>query len=56
MGNGAYDGEPVSEAVLDKQPNTQVVIPPHKTAVLSVTGDTQRDQHIQTIAQHGRIA
>jgi hypothetical protein len=56
MGDGAYDGEPVSQAVLDKQPDAQVVIPPHKTAVVSSTGNTQRDQHIQTITQQGRIA
>jgi hypothetical protein len=31
MGDGAYDGEPVSQAVLNHQPNAQVVILPHKT-------------------------
>jgi hypothetical protein len=46
MGDGAYDGEPVSQAVLDKQPDAQVVIPPHKTAVVSSTGNTQRDTSI----------
>ena len=51
MGDGAYDGEPVSQAVLTHQPNAHVVIPPHKTAVLSAAGDTQRDRHIQVIAQ-----
>ena len=56
MGDGAYDGEPVSQAVLNKQPNAQVVVPPHKNAVCSDAGDTQRDRHIQTIAQQGRIA
>jgi hypothetical protein len=33
-----------------------VVIPPHKEAVLSAAGDTQRDRHIQVIAQQGRLA
>jgi Transposase DDE domain len=56
MGDGAYDGEPVAQAVLNKQPNAQVVVPPHKNAVSSDAGDTQRDQHIQAIEQHGRIA
>ena len=56
MGDGAYDGEPVSRAVLAKQPDAQVVVPPHKTAVVSTTGMTQRDNHIETIAQIGRIA
>ena len=40
MGDGAYDGEPASQAVLDKQPDAQVIIPPHKTAVVSSAGDT----------------
>ncbi|MGZ3235950.1 MAG: IS5 family transposase [Burkholderiaceae bacterium] len=56
IGDGAYDGEPVSQAVLNKQPDAKVVVPPHKTAVVSPAGDTQRDQHIQSIAQLGRIA
>ena len=56
IADGAYDGEPVSQAALSKQPDAQVFIPPHKTAVVSSTGDTQRDQQIQTIKQHGRIA
>jgi hypothetical protein len=56
IGDGAFDGEPVSRAVLDHQPHAQVVIPPHKTAVLSGAGDTQRDHHIEVIAQHGRLA
>lgn len=50
------DGEPVSQAVLNKQPHVQVVVPPHKNAVCSDAGDTQRDRHIQTIAEQGRIA
>jgi hypothetical protein len=56
IGDGAYDGEPVSQAALNHLPNAQVVIPPHKTAVLSTAGDTQRDHHIQVIAQQGRLA
>lgn len=56
IGDGAYDGEPVSQAVQGKEPDAKVVIPPHKTAVYSLAGDTQRDGHIQTIAQKGRIA
>ncbi len=56
IGDGAYDGEPVSQAVLNHQPDAQVVIPPHKIAVLSNAGDTQRDHHIEVIAQQGRLA
>lgn len=56
MGDGAYDGDPVAQAVLDHQPDAKVVVPPHKTAVVSAAGDTQRDGHIQTIANQGRMA
>jgi hypothetical protein len=56
MGDGAFDGETVSNAVLAKQPEAQVVVPPHKTAVYSQAGDTQRDEHIRAIAAHGRLA
>lgn len=55
MGDGAYDGEPVSRAVLAKQPSAQVVVPPHKSAVHSEACDTQRDEHIRAIEEHGRI-
>ena len=55
IGDGTYDGEPVSQAVLSRQPQAQVIIPPHKTAVLSESGDTQRDCHIKVIAEKGRI-
>ena len=54
VGDGAYDGEPTSQAIFNKQPNAQIVIPPHKTAVYSATGNTQRDQHIDVIARKGR--
>jgi hypothetical protein len=50
----AYDGDPVANAVLARQPNARVVIPPHKSAVRSATGTTWRDRHIETIAQKGR--
>lgn len=56
IADGAFDGDPVYQAVLEKQPEAQVVIPPHKTAVISARGDTQRDQHLQTIEAHGRMA
>ena len=55
LGDGAYDGEPVSQAVLAHQPDAKVIIPPHKSAVRSVAGDTQCDQHIEDIAEKGRI-
>ena len=58
--DGAYDGEPVYQAVTNKQPDPppDVVIPPRATAVVStnaVDGPSQRDQHIRLIAEHGRM-
>lgn len=56
IADGAYDGEPVSQTILSQQPDAQVVILPHKTAVISTTGDSQKDKHIRVIDQYGRIA
>jgi hypothetical protein len=56
FGDGVYDSEPVSQTVLDREPDAKVVIPPHKTDVCSLAGDSQCDGHIQTIAQKWRIA
>jgi hypothetical protein len=55
-GDGAFDGESTSQAVLTKQPNAKIVVPQHKMAVFSSAGNTQRDGHIRDIATHGRIA
>jgi hypothetical protein len=32
-----------------------VTIPPRSTAILSETGTTQRDDHLRSIEQHGRL-
>jgi Transposase DDE domain len=60
IADGAYDGEPVFQAVADKQhdPPPDVVIPPRVSAVLStgaVEPQSQRDKHIQLIAEKGRM-
>ena len=55
IADGAYDADPVYKAVLDKQENAQVVIPPHRTAILSSHGTSQRDQHIRSLEAHGRM-
>ena len=39
-------------------PDAQVIVPPRATAVLSEMAEstpTQRDRHLQSIAEHGRI-
>jgi hypothetical protein len=55
IADGAYDGETVCDAVTDRHPEADIIIPPRATAVPSTRGATQRDQHIATIEKHGRI-
>jgi transposase len=56
--DGAYDGEPIYRTVAERHPDAAVVIPPRSTAVPSDTAETeptQRDQHIQRLAEKGRL-
>ena len=56
--DGAYDQDRVYETVAERHPNAAVIVPPRSTAVPSAsveTAPTQRDQHIQEIAERGRI-
>ena len=55
IADGAYDGETVYDAVTDRHPEADIIIPLRATAVPSTSGATQRDQHIATIQKHGRI-
>ena len=60
IADGAYDGEPVYRAVAERQPDppVAVVIPPRSTAVpgpAAGSPPSQRDQHIQTIRDKGRL-
>jgi transposase len=58
LADGAYDGEPTYRTILDRHPDATVVIPPRSNAVLSDTADTeptQRDQHIEMLANKGRM-
>jgi hypothetical protein len=57
-GDGAYDRADVYDAVAKLHPDADVTVPPRSTAVLSEDGEstpTQRDRHLQSIAEHGRI-
>ena len=59
IADGAYDQDRVYEGVAEHAPNATVIVPPRSTAVPSAsveTAPTQRDQHIQEIAKHGRMA
>src|SRR5664279_1624538 len=56
--DGAYDGMPTYEVVAAHGEDIRVIIPPHLTAVLSDEAGhnpSQRDQHILSIAAHGRL-
>jgi Transposase DDE domain len=57
-GDGAYDQAGVHETVAKRYPDAHVIVPPRSTAVLSELGEsapTQRDRHLQSIAEHGRM-
>ncbi|CAO3358484.1 Mobile element protein [Azospirillum melinis] len=59
LADGAYDGEPVYRSIAAHSPEAGVIIPPRATAVPSDTAEsapTQRDRHIQRIAQCGRLS
>jgi len=58
-GDGAYDQDRVYDNVTQRHPGTAVVVPPRATAVPSDTAETlptQRDGHLQRIAEHGCMA
>jgi len=57
--DGAYDQEGVSAAVAERCPEAAIIVPPRSTAVPSETAETeptQRDRHLQCIAEQGRAA
>ena len=56
--DGAYDQDNVYATVAEHSPEATVVVPPRATAVPSPTAETdptQRDRHIQAIAERGRM-
>ena len=58
IGDGAYDQAGIYSAVVKRYPDADVTIPPRSPAVLSEDGETtptQRDRHLQSTAEHGRI-
>ena len=57
--DGGYDQNSTCDEVLQRHPEAAVVVPPRTTAVPSDTAETaptQRDRHLQHIAEHGRMA
>jgi hypothetical protein len=58
-GDGAYDQDGVCASVSERHPDAAVIVPPRSTAVPSQTAEsepTQRDRHLQLIAERGRRA
>jgi Transposase DDE domain len=58
-GDGAYDQGKVYQAVAARHPDAAVIVPPRATAIPSPSAETapiQRDLHLRTIAQHGRMS
>jgi hypothetical protein len=58
-GDGAYDQDGASTAVAGRHLEASIIVPPRATAVPSATAETtptQRDRHLQSIAEHGRMA
>lgn len=57
-GDGAYDQAGVYTDVAADHPEAAVIVPPRSTAVRSKTADTdptQRDRHLQCLAETGRM-
>ena len=57
-GDGAFDRDDVYGAVVERHPAAAVIVPPRSSAVLSETAETaptQRDRHLQLIAERGRM-
>jgi hypothetical protein len=58
-GDGAYDQDGVYASIGERHPDAAVIVPPRASAVPSRTAEsepTQRDRHLQLIAERGRRA
>src|SRR5271166_1533902 len=57
-GDGAFDRDDVYSEVAERHRDAAVIVPPRSSAVLSETAETaptQRDRHLQMIAERGRM-
>jgi Transposase DDE domain len=57
-GDGAFDRDDVYDEVAERHPDATVIVPPRSSAVPSATAETsptQRDRHLQLIAERGRM-
>ncbi|WP_458098015.1 IS5 family transposase [Roseomonas sp. WA12] len=59
IADGAYDQDGVYAEVAARCPDASAIVPPRSSAVPSATAETaptQRDQHLRTIAERGRMS
>ena len=57
--DGAYDQDRVTQAIGIRHPEAAIIIPPRVGGVASASAETtptQRDRHLRTIAERGRMA
>jgi hypothetical protein len=57
-GDGAYDQDGMYTSVAQRHPAAAIIVPPRSTAVpsqMAQTAPTQRDRHLQLIAERGRM-
>jgi len=55
-GDGAYDRDDVYDAVAERHPDAAVIVPPRAVpSDTASTAPTQRDRHLQQIAERGRM-
>src|SRR5215203_2101203 len=58
IGDGAYDQAGIYSTVAKRDPDAEVIVPPRAIAVPSEMAESapdQRDRHLQSIAEHGRM-
>jgi hypothetical protein len=58
VGDGAYDHTGVYDTMAERHAEADVIVPPRSTAVPSEMAESapdQRDRHLQSIAEHGRM-
>ena len=58
VGDGAYDQAGIYATIAERYPDADVIVPPRSTAALNDMAEgtpTQRDRHLQSIAEHGRM-
>jgi hypothetical protein len=58
IGDGTYDQAGIYDIITKRDPDSEAIVPPRLTAVLTETAEsapTQRDRHLQSIAEHKRV-